>query len=82
MDMDVVARDRVTHVVRQQAFVHIGLGRLRGEYHHHARRRVGVHVRVLAGDLVGLGVDDLLEDFISSFLIAYKLVPKVLMLDS
>ncbi len=65
MDMDIAAIDRVPHVLGQEAFVHIGLGGLGGELHHHACGSVGVHVGVLAGDVVGLGGDYLLENLVA-----------------
>ncbi len=64
VDMDVVARNGFPHVTRQQTLVHIGLGGLGGELHHHARRRIGVHVRIFAGDVIGLRVDDGLENLV------------------
>ena len=64
VDMDVVARNGFAHVSRQQALVHIGLGSLGSELHHHARRRIGIHVRILAGDVIGLRVDDGLENLV------------------
>ena len=62
VDMDVVLRHGVADIVGEEALVHIALGRLGGELHHHARRGVGVHVGVLPGDVVGLRVDDGLEN--------------------
>ena len=62
---DVVAGHGLADRVAQEALVHIALGGLRGELHHHARRGVCVHVGVLAGDIVGLGLDDGFEDFVA-----------------
>ena len=51
--------DSLAHLGREQIVVDKGLGGLAGKLHHHARGRVGVHVGVLAGDVVALGLDDL-----------------------
>ena len=64
MDVDVVAGHRFPDIAGQQALVHVTLGRLGSEFHHHARRGVRVHVGILAGDVIGLRVDDGLEDLV------------------
>ena len=62
VDVDVVVLYSLLHIVGEHALVHIGFCGLGSELHHHSGRSVSVHVRVLAGDLGRLGVDDLLED--------------------
>jgi len=62
MDMDVIVLHRLADIFGEEAFIHIGLGRLGGEFHHHAGRGVGVHVGILPGDVVDLGIDDVLEN--------------------
>ena len=47
---------------REKVVVNKGLGRFGGEFHHHSRGRVGVHVGVLAGDVVVFRLDDFQED--------------------
>ena len=64
VDVDVVAGNGLTHGVTEEAFVHIALGGFRSELHHHARRGVCVHVGVFTGDVVGLGLDDGLENLV------------------
>ena len=63
VDMDVAAGHRLAYLLGEKAFVHVGLCRLGCELHHHAGRGVGVHVGILAGDVVGLRINDALEDF-------------------
>ncbi len=46
---------------REQVVVDKRLGGLRRELHHHSRWRVGVHIGVLAGDVVVFGLDDFQE---------------------
>ena len=65
VDVDVVVGYSLAHGVAQEALVHIALGGLRGKFHHHARGRVRVHVGVFSGDIVGLGLDNGLEDFVT-----------------
>ena len=59
--MQVVVAHGITALLRQQVVIDKGLGALRGELHHHTGRCVSVHVRVLAGHVVVLDVDDLQE---------------------
>ncbi len=62
VDVDIVVAHSLTCFLAQQVVVDKGLGAFAGKFHHHARRGVGVHVGVLAGDVVVLGVDDFKED--------------------
>ena len=61
VDVDVAVPDSLFHILRQQAFIHEGLRGLGCEFHHHAGRGVGIHVRVLPGHIGRLGFDDFLE---------------------
>ena len=61
MNVDVVVLHGVAHLLAQQVVVHERLGALRGKLHHHAGRGVGVHVGILARDLVFLDVHNLHE---------------------
>ena len=55
VDMDVSIVHGSTRFVRKQAFIHVSLRRLGCELHHHAGRRVGIHVGILPGDVIRLG---------------------------
>ena len=61
VDVEVVVLDGFADVVAQEVVVDEGLGGFRGELHHHARRRVGIHISVFARDVVALDVDDFEE---------------------
>ena len=61
MDMQVVVAYSLNHLLAQEEIVHERLCCLARELHHHSGRSVGVHVRVLACDIIRLDVDDLLE---------------------
>ena len=61
MDMDVTMAHGMQGLLAQQVIVYIRFCGLRCELHHHARGRVGVHVRILAGDFVIFCLDDLDE---------------------
>ena len=63
VDVDIAVCNSFTHIFGQKALVHIGLCCLRGKLHHHTGRGVGIHIGILAGDIVGLRVNDALEDF-------------------
>ena len=47
---------------REQIIVHERLRRFAGKFHHHSRRRIRVHVRVLARDVVRFRFDDFEEN--------------------
>ena len=64
MDMKEIGFDSFFHIVGKKVLIHIRLCRFRGELHHHAGRSVGIHVRVLTGDIVGLGLYDGIKDFL------------------
>ena len=57
VDVDIVVAQRGAGLFGEQVIVDEGFGGLAGELHHHARGSVGVHVGVLAGDVVALGLD-------------------------
>ena len=59
--MQVVMGYGVAALLGEQVVVDEGFGGLRGELHHHARRGVGVHIGILAGDVVVLDVHDVEE---------------------
>ena len=61
VDVKEIVAHGVAYIGREQIVVHERLGGLAGELHHHARRRVCVHVGVLAGHVGFLGRDDLEE---------------------
>ena len=62
VNVDVVVHHRVANLFREQVVVDERFCRLARELHHHARRRVGVHVCVLTRHVVVLDVDNLKED--------------------
>ncbi len=62
VDVDIVVAHGLTHGRREKVVVDKRFGGLAGEFHHHARRRVRVHVGVLAGHVIVLGLDNLEED--------------------
>ena len=59
MDMQIVVFYRLLDLFAQQVIVNERLGRFAGELHHHAGGRVGIHIGILAGDVVGFDIDDL-----------------------
>ncbi len=59
VDVDIAVVDSLTHLGREQIVVHKRLGGLAGKFHHHAGRRVGVHIGVLACDVVVFSLDNL-----------------------
>ena len=61
MNVQIVVLDRLFHLFAQQVVVYERFGGLAGKLHHHASRRVGIHVGILAGQVVGLDIDDLQE---------------------
>lgn len=61
MDMQIVVFYRLLDLFAQQVIVNERLGRFAGELHHHAGGRVGIHIGILAGDVVGFDIDDLQE---------------------
>ena len=63
VDVDISVLHGLANVLGQQALVHESLGGLGRELHHHTGRGVGIHIGVLPGDVGGLGLYDLLEDF-------------------
>mgnify|MGYP006916025813 CR=1 FL=1 len=64
VDVDVILCDSFADVVGEEALVHIALGCLGGELHHHSGGSVRVHIRILTGDVVHLRVDDGLENVV------------------
>ena len=61
VDVQVVALHGIQDLFVQQVVVYERFGGFAGKLHHHAGGGVGIHVGVLAGDVVGLDVDDLQE---------------------
>ena len=61
MDVQIIAANGLTGLLTQQVVIDKGLGGLAGKLHHHAGGSVGIHVGILAGDIVILGIDDLQE---------------------
>ena len=65
VNVDIAVLNSLPHIVREQAGIHIALGGLRSKLHHHAGRSVGIHIGILTCNVVSLGVDDFLEDFVA-----------------
>ena len=65
MDVDVIAFHRLLNFCRQEIVVNEGFGGFTGKFHHHTRRRVCVHVGILARDIIIFRFDDL-EKYIAS----------------
>ena len=61
VDVQVIVAHSLLGLVAQQVIVHERFGRLAGKLHHHACRRVGIHVGILARHIVALDVDDFQE---------------------
>ncbi len=61
VDMDIIAAHGIACFRRQQIVVNERLGGFAGKLHHHSRRRIRIHIGVLAGDIVVLGLDYLVE---------------------
>ena len=59
VNVQVVVFHRLAGTFREQIVVDKRLRRLRGELHHHACRCVGIHVCILASDVVVLHIDDI-----------------------
>ncbi len=62
VDMQQICLHGIFDHIGKQHLVNIGLRRFRGELHHHTGRRVRIHIGVLAGDIVGLRLDDRIKD--------------------
>ena len=62
VNVQVVVLHGILHLIAQQIVVNERLGGLAGELHHHTGRSVGVHVCILAGNIVVLDVNNLQED--------------------
>ena len=61
MYMEITVAHSLARFVRQKIVVDKRFGGLARKLHHHTRRRVSVHVGVLAGDVIILGLDYLKE---------------------
>ena len=61
VDVNVTVLGSGTHVFIEKIVIDERLGGLAGELHHHACRCIGIHVGILAGDVVLLGTDNLLK---------------------
>ena len=59
VDVEVALTHGVASLLGEQVVVDERFGGLGGEFHHHSRGGIGVHVGVLAGDVVVFGLDDL-----------------------
>ena len=62
VDMDIMVPYRRLNLGAEQIVVDKRLGGLARELHHHARRGIGVHVGILAGDVVVLSLNDFQKD--------------------
>ena len=62
VNMDISFIDSLFYILRKQTLVHIGLRGLGRELHHHSRRRVSIHVGILTSNVIGLSVNDFLEN--------------------
>ena len=69
VNVEIVGSHSLTCFFAQEVVIDERLCGLAGKLHHHAGRRVGIHVGVLAGDIVVLGVDNLQEQ-IAGFCLA------------
>ena len=63
MNMYISIVNSLADIIRKQALIHISLRRLRCELHHHTCRRICIHVRILTRNIIGLSIDNLLENF-------------------
>ncbi len=64
VDVDVAVADSIAHLGAQKVIIDERLSRFAGELHHHAGRSVGVHVGILARDVVVLHTDDGVENLL------------------
>ena len=62
VNMQIVVTYGIHNLLAQEEVINEGLCCLAGKLHHHTRRSISVHVRILTGNVVRLDVDDLLED--------------------
>ena len=62
VDVYVVVLDGILHLRAEQIVVNERFCGLAREFHHHSCRGVGVHVGVLARDVIALGLYDFQED--------------------
>ena len=62
VDVEVVVLAGLASLLAEEIVIDERLRRLAGELHHHTRRRVGIHVGILARHVIGLDVDNLQED--------------------
>ena len=61
VNVQIVVVHGINNFFAQQKVVNEWFCGLAGELHHHSRRGVGIHVGVLAGNVVRLDVDDFLK---------------------
>ena len=59
--VQVIVLHGIATLLAQQIVVHEGLRRLRGKLHHHAGRRIGIHIGILARDIIILDIHDVQE---------------------
>ena len=69
VDMYVIVAYGLACFGREKVVVNEGLGGLAGKFHHHSRWRIGVHVGILAGDVVVLRFD-YFEEHVAGFCLA------------
>ena len=72
VDVEIVVLHSQTRILREQVVVHERLGGLGGKLHHHAGRRVGIHVGILASDVVLLCIDNAHENIAGLGLTGYR----------
>ena len=72
VDMQIVVLDRLLDIITQQVVVHERLRRLARELHHHTRRRISIHISILASHIVVLDIDNLQKDITSLSLTSYS----------
>ena len=72
VDMQIVMLYGITTLARQQVVVNEGFGGLRRKLHHHACRRISIHIGILARHVVALDVDDIQEHVARLSLTGYR----------
>ena len=72
VDVEIVVLHSQTRILREQVVVHERLGGLGSKLHHHAGRRVGIHVGILASDVVLLCIDNAHENIAGLSLTGYR----------
>ena len=65
VNMDIATLHSALHLLVEQIVIDERLGALAGKLHHHTGRSVGIHIGILASDIIVLGTDDTLENLAS-----------------